>query len=163
MDKFIIDSNVLISAYRRNYPIDVIPTFWENMLIEAKKQRYYIVDEIYYEIKKGEDELTNWIESNIDSFQILNSDDCLVIEAYREIIQRVVDNDKYGLKAKKEFASVADSWLIAHAKAYNYVIVTEEVFNGDCKKRILIPNICTQFGIQWINTIQFLRNINIKI
>jgi predicted nucleic acid-binding protein len=163
MDKYLIDANVLIAAYRRNYPMDVIPTFWENLLKEAKSERFYIIDEIFSEIKAGEDLLTEWLESNIESFIIRTSDDDLVIKSYTEIIQYVMDNDTYTLKAKTEFASIADSWLIAHAKAYNFVIVTEEVFDVNCKKRILIPNICRHFRVKYINTMQFLRDIKVKI
>lgn len=163
MDKFIIDANVLISAYRRNYPMDIIPSFWEKILEQAKIQTFFLIDEVLTEILVGEDELSSWILENIDSFTILKSDEDIVITEYRTLIQGVMDNPKYRYKAKSDFASVADSWLIAHAKARNLVIVTEEVFDSNSRKRVLIPNVCYDLGVGYINTVAFLRALKIKL
>ncbi|HHX50557.1 MAG TPA: DUF4411 family protein [Clostridia bacterium] len=38
--------------------------------------------------------------------------------------------------AKNEFADIADSWLCALAMTYNYVIVTQETYKPDIKKRL---------------------------
>ena len=163
MDKFIIDANVLISAYRRNYPMDIIPSFWEKILEQAKIQTFFLIDEVLTEILVGEDELSSWILENIDSFTILKSDEDIVITEYRTLIQGVMDNPKYRYKAKSDFASVADSWLIAHAKARNLVIVTEEVFDSNSRKRVLIPNVCYDLGVGYINTVALLRALKIKL
>jgi len=163
MDKFIIDANVLITAHRRSYPMDIVPSFWEKMLVEAKDQNFFLVDEIITEILVGEDQLADWIRDNISSFTILKSDVEAVINAYRELIQKVMDNTKYRYKAKSDFASVADSWLIAHAKANDFVIVTEEMFDLNSRKRVLIPNVCHELGVRYINTVTFLRALSIKI
>ncbi|HHX94629.1 MAG TPA: DUF4411 family protein, partial [Clostridia bacterium] len=40
--------------------------------------------------------------------------------------------------AKAEFASVADSWLIAYSKAYDFTIVTNEQYQPHIKRRIPI-------------------------
>lgn len=65
--------------------------------------------------------------------------------------------------AKSEFASVADSWLIACAKAFNYILVTHEEYDPNIKKRIPIPNACRAFNIDFINTFEMLRRLNIRI
>ena len=163
MDKFIIDANVLISAHRRSYPMDIVPSFWEKILMEAEAQNFFLIDEILSEILIGEDELAEWISDHISSFTILKSDEEVVINTYRDLIQKVMDNPKYRYKAKSDFASVADSWLIAHAKAYDLVIVTEEGFDLNSRKRVLIPNVCHEIGVRYINTVAFLRALSIKI
>ena len=68
--------------------------------------------------------------------------------------------------AKEEFAdeSKADAWLVAHALATKRIVVTEEKFGRDIKKRIPIPNVCKEFDIRYmihIDTFDMLRNLGI--
>lgn len=163
MDKYIIDTNILIAAYRRSYPLDIIPSFWDSLLVKAKEKRFYVIDEVQKEILVGEDKLSEWLKDNEVNITFLRSDDEKVIESYSEIIESIVMNPRYTLKAKREYASIADSWLIAHAKAYGYTIVTEEGFDAHSKRRIMIPNVCHDFDIKYINTVSFLRALEIRI
>lgn len=163
MSKFILDTNILISAYRIKYPMDIMPSFWDNLLTEAEKGTFLLIDWVVEEINKGEDELKDWLNDNIDKIQVLNSNNEEVINSYRDIIQHVVDNPQYKERAKEDFSEVADSWIIAHALAHGYTIVTEEVYDRNIKKKIPIPNICRDFNISYITTIDFLRFLNIKI
>ena len=48
--------------------------------------------------------------------------------------------------------SSADSGLL-HAHANNYIIVTEEVYDKNIKRRIKIPNVCRKHDIKCINTL----------
>jgi len=66
--------------------------------------------------------------------------------------------------AKDEFARVenADAWIISCAKVYNYIIVTQEVFDLNIKKKIPIPNVCNEYNIKFIDTFQMLRELNFK-
>lgn len=63
---------------------------------------------------------------------------------------------------KDEFLSVAESWLIAKASSDGFTIVTQERYDANCKKKILIPNVCEVFGVEWIDTIELLRRMNVK-
>ncbi|HHX95367.1 MAG TPA: DUF4411 family protein, partial [Clostridia bacterium] len=65
--------------------------------------------------------------------------------------------------AKAEFASVADSWLIAYSKAYDFTIVTNEQYQPHIKRRIPIPNVCNAFSIDCVNTFEMLRALNVKL
>ncbi len=163
MSKFILDTNVLITAYRLNYPMDVLPSFWEKLLIEAEKESFMLIDKVVDEINKGEDELKSWIKSNKEKITILNSADINVINSYKEVIKLAVNNPNYNNIAKDDFAEKADSWLIAHAHAYGYTVVTQEAFDKNIKKRIPIPNICLELNVKCVNTITFLRAIGMKI
>lgn len=163
MNKYILDTNVLISAYRTKYPFDVMPSFWKNLLLLASKVQLILIDEVENEIKKNEDALNNWLQTNKDKFIFLQSDDFKVIDSYRLIIQGVIEDEQYTEKAKEDYASSADSWVIAHAHANNYIIVTEEVYDKNIKRRIKIPNVCRKHDIKCINTLEFLREMLVKI
>ena len=69
------------------------------------------------------------------------------------------------MSAKNEFASEdkADPWLIAHAIVTGRVVVTEEVFNHDIKRKIPIPNVCKEFDVPYMNTFQMLHELEIKL
>ena len=57
--------------------------------------------------------------------------------------------------AKEEFAdeSKADAWLVSHALATKRIVVTEEKFGRDIKKRMVpIPNVYKEFDIRYIST-----------
>jgi len=141
----------------------IVPTFWEKLLNEFEKNSTCIIDFVLAEIRKGEDQLKEWIDENIDSITVFDSSDIQVVNEYRNVIQEVVNNPDYKDIAKNDFADKADSWLIAHAKAYGYIIVTEEVFVRDSKKRVPIPNECIKHGVDYITIVDYLRRTGMKI
>lgn len=155
--KYILDANVLITASKNMYPIDIFPSFWNTLLDKATNKEFCLTEEVVEELNRGNDQLKDWLNNNIDCFEILKSNNQKLIDEYSLIIQSVVDNDNYYQSAKDEFASIADSWLIAHAKNNNYIIVTQEKLNINSKKRIMIPNVCNEFNIEYIDIVQFMR------
>jgi predicted nucleic acid-binding protein len=163
MNKYILDTNIFITAKNNWYPFDIFPSFWDKLLEKAKNEEFYISSEIYEELKAGDDELADWIEENKSYFKILPSDTSNLITCYSEIIQSVVDNEIYKESAKEEFARVADSWLIAHAMNNNLTIVTQEVqVDLNCKSRVKIPNVCSIFNIECIDVIEFMRRTSFR-
>lgn len=163
MNKYILDTNVLISAFRIKYPMDVMPTFWILLLGAAEKGVCLLIDSVKKEILEGGDELSKWLQSNSNKITTLTSDDPMVIDSYSQIVQDITDDTQYSISAKNEFASKADSWIIAHAHAHKYILVTEEVYNRDIKRKVPIPNVCLKYGLTCMNTISFLREIGLKI
>lgn len=163
MDRqYIIDANVLIVSSRQLYPFDIMPGFWEQ-LIEKGTEKTVLIDKIKAEIFRGEDELADWLKANKEKFIEKDMNDPEVLVAYGRIIQSVMDNSQYTQSAKDEFASIADSWLCAHALAHGYVIITQEKLKPESKKRVMIPNICEEFGIEYIDLLQFMREIKMFI
>ncbi len=163
MSKYILDTNILITAYRLTYPMDVIPTFWNKLLEKAKDNTFSLIDFVVDEIRVGEDTLRKWIDENIDDIEVLKSDDFNVIESFRVLMNDVENTEQYTQKAKEDYAASADSWILAHAHAYDYIIVTEEAYKREVKKRVIIPNVCRKFNINYLTTIEFFRQIGIKI
>jgi hypothetical protein len=54
------------------------------------------------------------------------------------------------------FLRVADYWLVAHALAKQYVVVTHEV-PAQSVRKIKIPNACIGLGIQCVSPYDMLR------
>ncbi|NLC38872.1 MAG: DUF4411 family protein, partial [Clostridia bacterium] len=44
----------------------------------------------------------------------------------------------------------------------NYVIVTQETYQPEIKRRVKIPNICKEFNIHYIDMLRFIRDIGIR-
>jgi len=161
-DKFLIDANVFMTAHRQLYPFDIALGFWEQ-LVEKASGRIIIIEEVQKEILKGQDILVEWYEKEKTKFQVLGIPDQGVIESYKKIINSVNDNEQYKQSAKEEFASSADSWLCAHGLASGETIVTTEKYEAEIKKKIKIPNVCEEFGINYIDLLQFMREIRIRL
>ena len=64
--------------------------------------------------------------------------------------------------AAEEFLSGADPWLIAKAMVTGATVVTLEVLNPEIKKKFLIPNICAEFGVDWMNTFDMLYKLEAR-
>lgn len=164
MSKFLLDANIFIEAYQRYYSFDIAPSFWEALKQNAESGKLISIDRISHEINRfddtdklkcwANDEFINWFES---------TDDLAIFETYRNIIQWAINQTQFTDAAKNEFASVADSWLVACAKARNYTVVTHEVYNVQIKRKIPIPNVCRAFGIPYINTFEMLRSLGVKL
>jgi len=58
-----MDANLLIDANRDYYPIDRVPEFWNWLEYMGNNGRVALVTEIYREIAKGSDDLSEWIKT----------------------------------------------------------------------------------------------------
>ena len=71
-------------------------------------------------------------------------------------------NPQYSSAAEDEFARNADGWLAAYCKVNQAVLVTNETSNADARRRVPLPNLCQQFDIQYVDTLDMLRRLNVK-
>lgn len=78
---------------------------------------------------------------------------------YDAVVQK---NPTFKEQAKQEFASVADGWLVAYAKANKLVVVTHEVFDSATRKRVKIPNLCNEFSVEYVNTFEMLKSLDVS-
>lgn len=57
---YVLDTNVLIQAYRNYYSFDLAPGFWDSLVEFA--QRIHVVDWVRSEMADGhDDELAQWV------------------------------------------------------------------------------------------------------
>lgn len=163
MSKFVLDANIFISAHRRYYSFDIAPGFWSELKKQAENGKVISIDRVFDELNNSneEDKLKIWANNEFKKW-FESTNDEKVFKAYSEIITWIMSQD-YKDAAKSEFATVADSWLIACAKARNYTIVTHEVYDENMRRKIRIPNVCHEFGIPYIDTFEMLRRLNIRL
>ena len=159
--RFVLDANVFISAHRTYYAFDIVPCFWRMLVELAEKGLVASIDRVKEELQKGEDPLKIWALSEFDQWFLPSTTD-EVVDSFRQLMEWTFGNPDYEDVAKNQFADVADSWLVAFAKAYNYVVVTHEQPKNSPKK-IYIPNACKAMGVQYMNTFEMFRKLNVKL
>jgi len=162
--KFVLDTNVLVEAHRRYYAFDIAPCFWR-VLSELAESGYIVsIDRVKNELMESsqEDALVKWALSKFDQW-FVSTEREEVFEAYRQLIDWSSGDNQYYDYAKAEFASVADSWVVAFAKAFNFIVVTQEQYVRDVKRKIPIPNACRAMGVYYMNTFEMLRKLNASL
>lgn len=159
---YLLDANVFMEAARRYYAFDIAPRFWERLIEDAESGHVHSIDRVKEEIDRGKDTLKEWANGIFHEwFQPTGHDD--VVQAYRQVMIWVQEQSQFTDAAKAEFASAADGWLIAYAKARGCVIVTLEQFDANVRRKIPIPNVCQAFSIQYIDTFQMLRALGAQL
>ena len=164
MSLYIVDSNFFIQAHRAYYPLDVVPSFWQKVSDLANRQIIKSIDKVKTEIydnSSHEDELKIWCKTNLPEDFFLNTED--VIENYSKIALWADSmRTHYHQSAIREFlqADLADPWLVAYAMDCDCVLVTYEKSEPNRKSKIKIPEVCSNFGVRYINTIEMLRELN---
>lgn len=159
--KFLLDANVLIEAKRRYYAFDLCPGFWDAVAAHHKTAQIFSIDRVREEFEQGEDDLAHWIADQIPTcFESTDAPD--IFSHYGAILQWVMAQGQFNPEAKTEFASAADGWLIAYAKAKNLTVVTHEVYAPEARRKIPIPNVCKAFDVVYVDTFTMLRDLGVK-
>ena len=160
--KYLFDTNIFITAKNTYYAMDIAKSFWKYLEKDAINDKIVIIDRVYEEIRKGNDELATWVKK-VFSDKIIYSNKDIIIQNYAFIISSITSKELYPRRAQDEFAKVADSWLIAHAYQTNHCIVTNEKYAPNIKRKIQIPNICKLLNISYMDLFQFMRNEEITL
>lgn len=170
--KYLVDANVLITAYRQYYGFDIVPSFWREIL-PLFSGSVCILDKVWKELvpneKRDADELGQWLLTHEKDIKRISTQDREVIQNYGYVLNFLNESEAYTKKALDAWspANIADPWLIAAAKKYNAIIVTNETetpspVNNPINKP-KIPTVAKHFAVITINTYELMRKCNIKI
>ena len=156
---FLLDANVLIDANRDYYPINRVPEFWEWLSDAGENDRVKIPLEVYEEIKKGDDDLAEWIKNDTNKAALLFEEDVDV-----NLVSRVTDDGYADDLTDDEVEKIGrDPFLVAYAIADkdNRCIVTTEVSKPSRKRANRhLPDVCDTFHVPCVNTFQFVRALD---
>jgi hypothetical protein len=159
--KYLLDSNTFIEAKNRYYNMTVCPAYWIWILQRFVSQDVASISMVGDELKKGDDALAAWAKENPDLFIGVHDDDTQA--CFAKVANFVVGaSGKMKAGAAEEFLSGADPWLIAKAMATGAAVVTHESLDPAIKKKFLIPNICKEFGVSWMNTFDMLYKLEAR-
>ena len=169
---FLIDTSALITPYRQYYAFDLVPSFWEKIKECFESGKIVILDKVWRELEKGgsDDKLSGWLSNNKSLVTIRTYKTETIIRNYADVLQYIQTSDLYYESAIAAWAveEIADPWIIAAARADDYIIVTEEqgskgIGPKQKNKNPKIPDVAKALGVETISLFEMMRRLKIKI
>jgi Domain of unknown function (DUF4411) len=155
--KYLLDSDVLISAYRGHYSPEFCQPFWNWLLAANDGGVVYTIDRVLDELRNGHptDYLHKLANDYGDKLGIITKNDESCLERYAEIQEwanTVWSGNKDPNKIRKAleiFAveTIADPWLVACALVGGYEIVTNEESALASLNIVKLPDCANAFGV----------------
>ncbi|MFN8565705.1 MAG: DUF4411 family protein [Anaerolineae bacterium] len=155
----LLDANCFIEPFLHYYGFDVCPGYWSWIEQQNVAGELFSIDKIKDELTEKGDDLSDWADTKDDTF-FLPVDNATLVE-YARIITWV-NAQNYTNPAKRRFAAGADPFLIAFALAHGHIIVTHETHEPLRRNKVKIPNVCLQFGVNWMMLHDFLKSKGVR-
>lgn len=150
---YLLDADVFIAAKNLHYGLDFCPGFWEWLILTNEEDRVFSIEKVGDEIAAGGDDLSIWAEARGPGFFLIP--DAKVLPALGAV-STWVTGQGYEPAAVNTFLQVADYYLVAHALAHGYTVVTHEKAAPQAKK-IKIPNVCIGLNMKCMTPYEMLR------
>ncbi|MDZ4298298.1 MAG: DUF4411 family protein [Moraxellaceae bacterium] len=154
--RYLLDSNTYIQAKNQYYNMSFCPGYWSWLDAKFEAGEVGSIEFIGKELKDGNDELATWAKARNEHF--LKHDDDATQEVFADIVNFVMTQD-FMPANRDAFLEKGDPWLIAKAKTLGATLVTHEATVTPTTRRVKIPNICQEFGVQCISTFDMLRDL----
>lgn len=157
---FLVDTNILVEAYRRYYAFDLVPSFWDFLDRNFEAGNLVSIRPVLDELKEGNDALTEWAKDRPQFFKDIA--DLATFQMMSEIADWVKEQD-YRQSAVDEFLRIADYLLVAYVAAHGLTVLTHELPSPESKKCVLIPDVCRAFGIDYADTFTMMRALEFQL
>lgn len=149
-----------MAAWHDHYPPDLYPGFWECLERYSCAGNLVIIDRVNNEIISPSG-LIGWLDRNWRG-SLGSTRERGVVAVFSQMQRWVQTNPQFLPAGKNEFAGTADGWLAAYAKVHGTIVVTNEVFDANIRRRVPLPNLCRQFGVPYVNTLGMLRGLGVR-
>ena len=153
MTRYLLDANIFIEAKNRHYGFDFCPAFWEWLIAQNNAGTVASINKVYEELKKGKDDLSAWTGQRGDGF-FMPADEA--VAAVLNPVAIWANSQRYENGAISTFLKSADYFLVAHAHAHDFTVVTHERQSQSIKK-IKIPDACIGLNVSYLNPYEMLR------
>lgn len=163
--RFLLDSDVFITAKNAYYAFDIAPGFWDSLLRLHRGGRVFSVSRVRDELRMGRktEDLYRWVSDVVPEGFFLDVDEQEVTDSFAEIMLWAQRHGQFTDGAKARFATGADGWLVAYARVHGFVVVTNEQPAPGSKTGIKIPDVCDKFGVVYENTFGLLRRLEVRL
>jgi hypothetical protein len=150
---YLLDSNIFIQAKNLHYSFDFCPAFWDWLDAGNKKGAVFSIEKVRDELIGGDDELAEWAKARGNDFFLAPDNEIVPSLAG---VSTWAGGGGYEPGAVSQFLQVADYYLVAHAHAHGFDVVTHEVAANSIKK-IKIPNACIALNVKSMSPYEMLR------
>lgn len=151
---YLLDANVFMAAKNLHYGLDFCPAFWDWLVQSNAQQKVFSIEKVGDEIAAGDDALTEWAEG--PGKRLFLKPDAEVLTGLAQVSQWVTQNG-YTPAAVNNFLQVADYWLLSHALAHGFVVITHEK-PANTPNKVKIPNACVALHIKVMTPFEMLRH-----
>lgn len=149
---YCFDTSAFVEAWRRRYPIQLFPDFWDRVDEMARDgNRVFANEEVRAEIERIDDDLLAWIRARPHLILVLD-------DAVQARTTEILRSHSRLMNLRKN-RSMADPFVIAHAPVLNAAVVTEERLT-ESRKAPRIPDVCRAIGVECIDVVTFMRREN---
>lgn len=161
---YIVDSDVFITAKNRYYAFDICPGFWDSLIHGSEVGQLRSIDKVRQELLNGrpDEDLVQWTSKRVPRAFFLSTAGQDVVAAFGEVMLWVQRSTQYFDRAKAEFATKADGWLVAYAMVHGVRVATNEQSNPDSRKEVKLPDVCIQFGVAYEDTFAMLKALHVR-
>ncbi len=163
---YILDTNVFLEPFKRFYPMDFCPGYWDWLDECVKGSDVRSLRSVYDEMKDAGDDLSKWAKRHENTGFFMPDDATDIQAAYQVVanhVQQTTTRLNFRATALPEFLSGADPWLIAAAYARGGTVVTLEQNIPDRRNKVLIPVVCNELDVPWATPYQWLRSSGFKL
>ncbi len=150
---YLLDTNVFIQAKNLHYGLDFCPAFWDWLIDQNRRGHVHSIEKVGDELAAGNDELTEWAAVRGEAFFLSPDQEMLSTLA---TVSAWVTGQRYRPAAVNAFFQDADYYLVAHALAHRFTVVTHEVVS-DGVKNVKIPNVCIGVRVKCMTPYEMLR------
>jgi hypothetical protein len=150
---YLLDANVFIQAKNLHYSFDFCPAFWEWIDITNRDGSVFSIEKVRDELLAGDDELSRWAKARRAEFFL--PPDAAIVPSLG-IVSDWTRNAHYEPAAVSTFLQNADYYLVAHAHAHRFTVVTHETAS-ESLKRIKIPDPCIGLKVKCMSPYEMLR------
>lgn len=151
--RFCLDTSAFINPWRRMWPLDLAPRFWDDLAALAAGGRLVVSEEVREELDRKDDELAAWARAHVPEWHPLTDEVQTVVTEIMGRWGRLVDSKRY--------RSGADPFVVATARVTGTTVVTDEG-PGD-EKTIRIPYVCGQLGVPCLGLLDFVRTAKLRL
>lgn len=142
---YCVDTSSFIGAWARHYPIDLFPTFWNQLDKLISSGSVISTDLVKQELERRDDDLYKWVKLRENLFQPLD------LEIQSEL--RIIMKDFPHMVKAGSYRNAADPFVVALAKARKATVVSEETPGKQPK----IPTVCDHYSIPCLSLVSFMR------
>lgn len=151
MTKYLLDSNAIIDAYDKLYPIGVFGSVWDWLITSEK---FFITKQVYNELMAYDGDLKIWIQDHFEQTKLV--DEFIAVKEYSEVAIFLTTSGYWSESGSSLWLSTskADPWLIAYGMYdTDCVIVTHENSsnpnsNSNSNKEPKIPFVASRQNVQ---------------
>ena len=154
---YIFDTNAFYVL--GNYYPPRFPSIWEHLSLLVSEEKLWSVKEVRREIEGNcpFEHITDWVKAHSHLFRKPDSPELKIVS------QIFLEKNFMGLVRRSHILKglpVADPFIVAAAKVYNCLVVTQESFK---KGGARIPTVCEKFEVEYINIEGFLELEDIEL